>query len=132
MKTREVTKQLYKNYLKKAEEFFSAMNDELSRGNYNSCIVNAVHCAISSADALTVFFKGVRHAGEKHEDVIKLIAAMDIDKEVLKRNISHLSSLLGVKNIAEYEEKLTTEPEAVNAVKNAERFFRWVKGALMS
>jgi len=130
MSTRTVTKELYMNYLKKAEECFSAMNDEFAKGNYNSCVIAAIHCAISSADALTVFFKGVRHSGERHEDVIRLILSLELDKSELNRNIMHLSNLLSIKNKAEYEEKLTTQNGAFSALTNAERFFKWVKGIM--
>ncbi len=130
MKTRTVNKAHYKNYLKKAEEFSSAMDSEFSKRNFNSCVLCAIHCGISSADALTVFFKGVRHAGERHEEVIGLINSLDIDRAVLKDKTRQLASLLSVKNMVEYEERLTTESGALTAIKNAERFFSFVKEML--
>ena len=130
IKTRSVGKYLYKNYLKKAEEYFDAMNNQFDKQNFNACVLNAIHCAISSSDALTIFFKGVRHAGEKHEDVIKLLLDLDLDREVLASKTRHLSNLLTIKNQVEYEEKLTTENGAEIAKKNAERFFIWVKDIL--
>jgi len=107
------------------------MNDEFAKGNYNSCVINAIHCAISSSDALTVFFKGVRHSGERHEDVIRLISSLELNKAELSRNIAHLSGLLSIKNKAEYEEKLTTQNGAFIALTNAERFFKWIKSILI-
>ena len=128
IKTREVSKGLYLNYLRKAEEFYNAMKSEWDKKNYNSCVLCAIHCSISSADALTVFYRGVRHAGEKHQDVIKLINDLEIDD--IKNKVRHLSSLLDIKNNLEYEEKLTTENGALNAVKHTERFFLWIKDLL--
>lgn len=128
IKNREIGKGLYLNYLKKAEEFYNGMQSELSKGNYNSCALCAIHCCISSADALTVFYKGIRHSGEKHQDVIKLLSDLEILD--IKNKIKHLSSLLDIKNSLEYEEKLTTENGARDAVKHTERFFSWIKTVL--
>ena len=84
MKTRNVEKQKYKNYLKKANEFFHSMNANFAQQYYNAVILNAIHCAISAADALTIFYKGVRHAGERHEDVISLLNTLGIRDIELK------------------------------------------------
>lgn len=130
MKTRDVSKPLFRNYLKKAEEYFNAMNNEFSNQRWNSCVLNAIHCGISAADALTIFFKGVRHAGERHEEVINLLQTLDLDRNILGSKTKQLLGLLDVKNSAEYEEKLTNESGALTAVKNAERFFSWVKEVL--
>jgi len=130
IKTRIVSKYLYKNYLKKAEEYFDAMNDQFDKQNFNACVLNAIHCAISSSDALTVFFKGVRHAGEKHEDVIRLLLDLDLDENILTSKTRQLSNLLSIKNQIEYEEKLSSDKGAEIAKNNAERFFGWVKEVL--
>ena len=45
----------------------------------------------------------------------------------LNKKIQQLSSLLGLKNQAEYEEKLITSNEADLALKHAERFLDWAK-----
>ena len=73
MKTRNVDKHKYANYLKKSDEFFEIMKDSFAKKKFNATVLNAIHCAMSSADALTVFYKGVRHAGERHEDVVSLL-----------------------------------------------------------
>ncbi|MBS3145309.1 HEPN domain-containing protein [Candidatus Woesearchaeota archaeon] len=128
MKTRNVDKSKYKNYLIKAEEFFDIMNESFNKQEYNAVVLNAIHCAISSADALTVFYKGLRHAGERHEDVISLLNTLDI-KDIQNKN-RQLLNLLQLKNKAEYEEKLMTESNASDSIKNASRFFNWVKELL--
>ncbi len=124
MRTRNVDKHKYQNYLKKADEFFQVMNDSFAHKNYNATVVNAVHCAISAADGLTVFYKGVRHAGEKHEDVVSLINTLGIVG--IENKTRQLLRLLQLKNSAEYEETLMSESNALDAIKNAERFFSWV------
>ena len=128
MKTRNVDKHKYVNYLKKADEFFDSMNDSYAKRNFNATVLNAIHCAMSSADALTVFYKGVRHAGERHEDVIALLNTLGLS-EIQNKN-RQLLDLLHIKNSAEYEEKLMTEANALDSIKNAERFSSWVRSVL--
>lgn len=130
MKTRNVNKSFYVNYLKKAEEFYGAAKGEYEKQNWNSCVLNAIHCAISAADALTVAFKGLRHVGERHTEVVNLLQSIEMDQQVLKSKTRQLLALLDVKNSTEYEEKLTSENGANVALKNAERFFLWVKEQL--
>jgi len=111
-------------------ECHQAMKDAYDKGNWNAAVVNAVHSAISSADALTVFSKGVRHAGEKHEDVITLLQTIGLDPGTLKTKTRQLSRLLSIKNAAEYEERLMSKSDATSAVKDAERFLQWTKEML--
>ena len=89
--------------------------------------MNAVHCGISACDAVTVFMLGVRHAGERHEDAISLFQTVGLPRDVLTAKSKQLSRLLGIKNVAEYEERLMDEDDAKEAVRDAERFFSWVK-----
>jgi uncharacterized protein (UPF0332 family) len=128
MKTRNVDKHKYSNYLIKADEFFDSMNDSFSKRKFNATVLNAIHCAMSSADALTVFYKGIRHAGERHEDVVALLNTFGLP-EIQNKN-RQLLNLLRIKNSAEYEEKLLTEANALDSIKNADRFFKWIKGLL--
>jgi HEPN domain-containing protein len=128
MKTRNVDKHKYNNYMIKADEFFDSMNDSFAKRHFNATVLNAIHCAISAADALTVFYKGVRHAGDRHEDVVSLLNTLGLP-EIQNKN-KQLLSLLRIKNSAEYEEKLMTEANALDSIKNAERFFSWVRSML--
>lgn len=130
IKTRNVSKELYKNYLHKAEEYHQAMGEEYGKGHYNSSALCAIHCSISVADALTVFFKGVRHAGDKHEDAVQLLETLELDRETIKQKVRQFLSVLNNKNLVEYEEKLTSESGASIMIKQAERFLSWAKGVL--
>ena len=128
MITRNVNKSLYKNYLKKSEEFLKSCNEAFDDENYNSCVANSVHSGISASDALTVFFLGIRHAGEKHEDVIDLLRELKLKDINVK--IKQLKDLLQLKNKAEYEEILMDKNKAENAKKHAERFLSYAKSVL--
>ena len=127
MRTRHVDKSNFKNYLKKAEECFSAASECLRTKRWNAAVINAIHCGISACDALTVFMLGVRHAGERHEDAISLLQTVNLPNNVLTTKSKQLSRLLEIKNAAEYEERLMNENDAKEAVRDTERFLNWVK-----
>jgi HEPN domain-containing protein len=130
IRTRAVSRELYKNYFKKAEEFYRSMEQAYDAGNWNACVVNAIHCAISSADAMTVFYLGFRHASERHQDVLQLLQGIDFDPKEIQSKNRQLTSLLSIKNRAEYEERLMGKSDAENASKAAKRFHKWVKDKL--
>ncbi len=127
--TRAVTNSLYKNYLQKAEECLTSAQDAFEKSHWNSSIINAVHCGISAADALTVFHLSQRCMGERHNEVLELIRQIKAfqGRTDINKKIQQLSSLLGFRNQAEYEEKLITLNEADLALKHAERFLNLVK-----
>ena len=127
MRVRHVDKSVFKNYLRKAEECFEAASECLRNGRLNAAVINAVHCGISACDALTVFMLGVRHAGDRHEDAISLFQTVGLPRDVLLVKSRQLSRLLGIKNTAEYEERLMDENDAKEAVRDAEHFLGWVK-----
>jgi len=127
VRLRHIDKSLFKNYLRRSEECLDTALESLRTGRWNTAVINAVHCGISACDALTVFMLGVRHAGERHEDAISLFQTVSLPKDVLTAKSRQLSRLLGIKNAAEYEERLMSENDAREAVRDAERFFSWVK-----
>jgi len=58
--TKGIQRSEYKTYLKKAGEFYDTMLQAEERKKGNAVGLNAVHCAISSADAMLVFYAGIR------------------------------------------------------------------------
>ncbi len=129
-RVRHVDKSLSRNYLKKSEECLKTAKECFINGRWNATVINAVHCGISACDSLTVFMLGVRHAGERHQDAISLLQTVNLPKDVIISKSGQLSRLIGIKNAAEYEERLMKESEAKEAIRDAERFFNWVKGLL--
>ncbi|MEK6835207.1 MAG: HEPN domain-containing protein [Nanoarchaeota archaeon] len=128
MKTRKVDKHFYLNYLKKAEEFLKECESAIENKNWNSAVSLAIHSGICAADALCIFSLGERSAGEGHEEFIELINKINVKDINIK--IRQLSSLISVKNSAEYSENLMNEKDTISAKQNAERFLSWVKGNL--
>ncbi len=123
-------KERYSNYLRKSDEFYRSAQEAEKRGDWTALVSNAVHSAISMADALTVFYAGERSTAQSHNEVMRLLATLGVDRDELDRNMRHLSSLLELKNLAEYEDRLPTQKEAKSAIQNADRFRRWVLSKL--
>jgi HEPN domain-containing protein len=130
IKTRKVEHGLYTNYLKKARESLEAATESLRAERWNAATIDAVHCGISSTDALTVFTIGVRHAGERHEDAIALLQTLNLPRDIITTKGRQLSRLIGIKSASEYSEKLINEKEASEAVRDAERYLKWVEELL--
>lgn len=128
VKTQRVARELSANFVRKAEECEALMRVGLERGMHNAAAILAVHCAISAADALTVSFLGVRHAGTNHADIQRLL--LQIPDREMPQKMRHLAMLLAVKGFAEYEERLVTAANAQDAATHAERFLAWAKGKL--
>ncbi|MDP2905785.1 MAG: HEPN domain-containing protein [Candidatus Omnitrophota bacterium] len=129
IRTSQVSKSEYINYLKKAEEFFSSAQDSIIKGKWNSAGLNAIHSGISSADALLVSLHGIKSSSPKHDDILKLLNSL-VKHKGLEENIGHLRNLISMKNVVEYDQRLITQNEAINLAKHAERFLAWVKSML--
>lgn len=82
------------------------------------------------ADAVAVFYLGKRAAAEGHEESVKLLEELDIDRREIERAVSHLSELLKLKNRAEYEERLLSQADSERAMKHLGRFVEWARGKL--
>lgn len=121
MTTRNIDPSNASNYIQRAEQCSKAMHQAFSAGDWNACVINAIHAAISSADAICVHKLGKRSAGQSHVQAASLLAGIRPETEELKQAVKHLTNLVGVKTDAEYGERLSTQREAENAVKHAER-----------
>lgn len=130
MRTRNVDRPKYRNYLAKSEEFLDTANDALERTRYNASVLNSVHAIISAADALLVFVKGFRYAGTRHEEAVELFSTIFPGDREHDKNVSRFGTILSIKNKAEYLEVLLSPKDATDALRNATRFLSYVKGKL--
>lgn len=130
VKTRDVEKGLYVNYLQKGEENLQTAQKALEDRVYNSAAVSAVHAAISSADAYCVFGLEKRCASENHKDTAILIGEV-LARQGLSGEIKKLfESIIRIKHMAEYEERLVRQKEAEKAVKEAGELLNLIKAEL--
>ena len=128
-KTRDVSRDHYITYRKKAGEFLHAMDAALLAREWNAAGLNAVHCAISSADALLVYHAGIRSAGDSHHDISFLLNQHVKDKDVGPKGKT-LSKIIDYKYLAAYEDREITEAEALELGKITRRFFEWMQSLL--
>lgn len=130
-KTRDVAKSLYVNYLKRAEECFSAAKNSFELEQWNASAINSIHSVIAACDAMCVYFLGKRSAGDSHNDAVGLFKSIEIEKdEEINTNANRIIRILRVKNMAEYEERLVYKSEAEKSLQDCERFFDFVKRKL--
>jgi len=126
---KSIPKVEYKDYLKKAEEFYATMQDCLINERWDSTCLEAVHAVISVNDALTIWAKGIRCASPRHEDAVVLLQGLTELKGV-KENASHILRVIKKKNAVEYDRKNFTRREAEDIARHVERFMQWVKSIL--
>lgn len=129
-KTRDVEKSLYTNYLKRADECLHAARTSFEIQEWNSATISAIHAVIAASDAMCIYFLGKRNASESHNEAAALFKSIKPDDEEINTNANRIAKILGIKNMAEYEERLVFKFEAEKALRDCERFLGYVKGKL--
>jgi len=128
LKIRQEEKTAAVDYLKKAKDNYSQMLAAIEKKNYNASATLALQCAISSADAICVFEKGVRSVSQDHFDVCELVSSLSIPEA--KEKAKTLRKIITKKNIVQYERRSIFQDEASEMVKLTSRFFHWVESLL--
>lgn len=119
-----VEKSQYLNYLKKADEFYASMIQAEKSGHWNAVGLGAVHCAISITDALLVKFSGVRSIETDHMMVVNIIK-QNLTLKGIDEKLSILRRILAKKSLVEYDSAVFTKNDAIDIMKQAERFYVW-------
>ncbi len=122
-KTRVVAQSEYTVYWNKAEEFFDTMQHAYKNRMWTAVGLNAVHCVISSCDALLVKSQGVRSAGEDHMHALELLARAPVDG--IQTQVAAVRRIIAKKNVIAYENRAFRESDASDILKQAERFYQW-------
>lgn len=128
-KTKEVDNQIFKDYLKKAQDFHAAIQLCMDNSNWNAVGLNAVHAAISASDSLLAKMAGLRSMDSSHSAVADLIEKFISDDDVKKQS-TRLRRILGLKNLIEYEGRNFYQREAEDLQRDVDRYFSWVKKML--
>ena len=116
-------------YWRKAQDFYQGMLTANNDGNWNSLVLQAVHCAISATDALLVKKKGIRCSSKDHFDIIELLKTSIDDKEINKYAGS-LAKIINFKHLVEYEDRMVMEKEAYDIFLKTDRYYNWVKSKI--
>lgn len=94
-KTKDVSKSVYVNYLKRAKECFHASENSLKSQEWNASAINSIHCSIAACDAMCVYFLGKRHSGESHNDSTVLFKTIK-NTEEFKINTNRIIRILRI------------------------------------
>lgn len=125
---RDLDKRKATGYITKAENSLRISKIALKEGAYDAAVMNAVHGAINSFDALTTYFVGKRSSGA-HTEVLSLIKGILTQREYEEAK-KQFNMLLGMKNRSEYQPDLMSSKDAESAIKSAGRIFEKVKAKL--
>lgn len=127
-RTRAVGKSDAAAFLAKAEQFQATMDSALAAGQWDSAGLQAVYAVISSADALIVYYGGIRSTDQDHRAAAGLLhEALGPDATAASR---HISRVIAKKNTVEYEQRRLTEKEARDMADHAKRLLAWAKQRL--
>ena len=83
------------------------------------------------ADALAAFYTGQRSAGQSHEDAVRLFHTLPLERRDLDRAVRHLTDLLAMKQVAEYEGRRIGPSEGAQALRRMTRFRGWAATKLV-
>ncbi len=128
IKIRQEERSAAGDYLKKATDNYAQMLTAIQADNANAAATLAIQCAISSADAICVFEKGIRSISQDHFDGCDLVASLPIEEAKEKAEL--LRKVIAKKNLIQYERRNIYKDEALEIVKVTTRFYQWVKERL--
>jgi len=127
-RTRSVSPQAAKNYLKKAQEFAVAMETAFQEKHWNAAALAAVHTAISAGDAMLAAFVGIRSADQDHRQISTLLSDhLGKDGEQAAK---HVQRVIARKNLVEYEERLVKQADANQMATHVRRLMVLVESKL--
>lgn len=123
VRTRKEDRSAAIDYFNKAEDNHEAMLAALAAKRVNAAGTLALQCAVSSADALCVYFKGLRSVSKDDLDICELVATIPLPEAA--GEAARLRRVIGRKNLVQYERRNLTAREAEALAKDASEFFRW-------
>lgn len=110
-------------YLSMAKEFQAAAEESAAAGRWRAAGMNAIHAAISAADAVCIFEVNERSNSASHEDAADLLGRSGAADAKAKAN--QLGAVLDVKNAVEYQSRPVSVDEAVAVLKRSKRLVGW-------
>jgi hypothetical protein len=115
-------------FLKKARDFYDITLTARNSENWTATGLNAVHCAISSCDAILIFHLGIRSISDDHMDAVELLQRLPSSVEGGQSNI--YKRILAKKDLIAYENRDFRQAEANEIAKLADRFYAWTASKL--
>lgn len=118
------------SYLAKAQQFLRSAELAASASEHDATMLNAIHAAISAADAVTVALAGVRSTDPDHQRAADLLEEVAGASKLVSAQARQLRQLLSRKNVVEYESRRATAAESADALKRAARLLGWAGGVV--
>lgn len=112
-------------YLAKAQQFCTESIAATKNSRHDAGMLNAIHAAISAADAVCIALGGRRSSDTDHQRAADLLQEIGGRSADITIQVRRLRELLAKKNAVEYESRQATAKEAAAAVQKAERFVNW-------
>ncbi len=123
VRTRKEDRSAAIDFFNKAEDNHEAMLAALAAKRYSAAGTLALQCSVSSADALCVYFKGLRSVSQDDLDICELVASVPLPESAAQAAL--LRRVIGKKNLVQYERRNLTPKEAAELVRAASEFYRW-------
>jgi HEPN domain-containing protein len=117
-------------YLAKAQQFCDEATTASKNSRHDAAMLNAVHAAISAADAVCVALGGQRSSDADHQRAADLLQEIGGKSTEVSTQVRRLRELLSRKNAVEYESRQATANEASATVQKAGRFVAWARKTL--
>lgn len=121
--TTNVKQSDYKSHLNKAIDFYQGMKLSESKGLWHSTGLNAVHCAISLSDALTIYYLSKRFNGDNHKQASELLSRISVGG--IEQQANNFKRIILKKHMIAYEEREFRKSEAAEIAQQTERFYQW-------
>ncbi len=126
-KTAQVRRREARLYLDKAIQFIEQARSGLDADRNDAALLDAIHAAISGADAATVALAGVRSTDPDHQRAADLLEEVAASAPEGRERVRQLRALLARKNTVEYESRKASGKDARDAVARAGRIVDWAK-----
>ncbi len=129
--SKSTDRHLYINFLKRSSECLKSADKALKDASYASASICAIHGCISAVDTLCVYYLSKRSTSSRHEDAAQLLMSVQsVKHEELSGLKTKVLKILKVKNMAEYEERLIREKEAIKLCEDAREVLGFVVSKL--
>ena len=127
-KTVQVRRGEARLYLEKSIQFLEQARTGLDASRNDAALLDAIHAAISGADAATIALGGVRSSDPDHQRAADLLE--EIAGSEGRERARQLRALLGRKNTVEYESKKASAKDSRDGIDRARRIVDWSKEVL--
>lgn len=114
-------------YFDKAVQFLEQARSGVEAGRNDATLLDAIHAAISAADAVTIALAGVRSSDPDHQRAADLLEEVAGGGSEARERARQLRALLARKNAVEYESRKATTKDARDGVERASRIVEWAR-----